>query len=161
MSVKATRRLVLLALAVGAGGIAYAGTGLWESRGTPPGVPPLAPVMILLLAVIAGTTALSLYNRFKAQREHRVDAKPVPPLTAARAVVFAKASAIVGALFVGLYGGYGLYLAGDWDIGARHDQAVRCFFAAGAGLLLVVAALVLEWVCKVPEDPDTPATATR
>jgi hypothetical protein len=151
---KPTRPLALLALALGAGGIAYAGIKLWDSRGTPPGVPVLAPIVLLCLAAVALATALSLRARFKAQRARRVDARPVDPLTAARAVVFAKASSLVGSLVVGLYGGYALYLAGFLEVTERSAQARRCAFAVGAGVLLVAAALFLERVLRVPKDPE-------
>ncbi|WP_406285224.1 DUF3180 domain-containing protein [Embleya sp. NBC_00896] len=154
---KPTRPLVLLALALAAGGVAYAGIDLWDSRGTPPGVPVLAPIVLLCLAAIALATALSLRSRLKAQRERRVDARPVDPLTAARAVVFAKASSLVGALVVGLYGGYALYLTGFLEVSERSEQARRCAFAVGAGVLLVAASLYLERILRVPEDPDDPA----
>jgi hypothetical protein len=146
---------VLLGIAVVTGALSYGGIELWLNNGSaPPGVPVLAPVVLLLLAGVALATALALRARFRAQRERRVDAKPVDPLVAARAVVFAKASSLVAALIAGLYGGYGLYLWMHLDNDVRREQAARCGFSVGAALLLVVAALFLERVCKVPEDPD-------
>ncbi|GAA4977706.1 DUF3180 domain-containing protein [Uniformispora flossi] len=153
---KPTRPAVLLGIAVATGALSYGGIDLWLTRGTPPGVPVLAPFVLLTLAVAALATGLALRARFKAQREHRVDAKPVDPLTAARAVVFAKASSLVAALIAGLYGGYGLYLWLHLDNEVRRTQAARCGFSVGAAVLLVLAALFLERVCRVPEDPDKP-----
>lgn len=151
---KPTRPAVLLGIAVATGALSYGGIDLWLTRGTPPGVPVLAPFVLLTLAVVALASALSLRSRFKAQRAGRVDAKPVDPLTAARAVVFAKASSLVAALIAGLYGGYGLYLWLHLDNDVRREQAARCGFSVGAAVLLVLAALFLERVCRVPEDPD-------
>jgi hypothetical protein len=154
--VKPTRPALLLGLAAATGALSYGAVDLWLTRGTPPGVPVLAPFVLLLLAVVALATGLSLRARFKAQRERRVDAKPVDPLTAARAVVFAKASALVAALIGGLYGGYGLYLWLHLDNDARREQAARCGFSVAAAVLLVLAALFLERVCRVPDDPEQP-----
>ncbi|MGC0421336.1 DUF3180 domain-containing protein [Embleya sp. AB8] len=150
---KPTRPLVLLALALGAGGIAYAGIDLWDSRGTPPVVPILAPIVLLCLAAIALATAISLRSRLKAQRERRPTARPVDPLVAARAVVFAKAGSLVGALVVGLYGGYALYLSHFLEVTERAAQAERCALSVGAGALLIGACLFLERILRVPEDP--------
>ncbi|WP_436774238.1 DUF3180 domain-containing protein [Yinghuangia sp. YIM S09857] len=157
---KPTRPALLLGLALATGALSYGAVDLWLTRGTPPGVPVLAPFVLLLLAVVALATGLSLRNRFKAQRERRRDARPVDPLTAARAVVFAKASSLVAALIAGLYGGYGLYLWMHLDNDVRREQAARCGFSVGAAVLLILAALFLEKVCRVPEDPDDPANPT-
>ena len=154
---KPTRPLVLLALAVGTGGITYAAMDLWNSRGTPPGVPVLAPIVLLCLAGVALATALSLRSRLKAQRERRVDARRVDPLVAARAVVFAKAGALVGGLVGGFYGGFALFLTKFLEVDERSAQAQRCAFAVGACVLLVGASLFLEHIQRVPEDPDDTA----
>ncbi|NUU20079.1 MAG: DUF3180 domain-containing protein [Streptomycetaceae bacterium] len=155
---KPTRPALLLGLAVATGALSYGAVDLWLTRGTPPGVPVLAPFVLLLLAVVALAMGLSLRTRFKAQRERRLDprTKPVEPLTAARAVVFAKASSLVAALIGGLYGGYGLYLWLHLDNDVRREQAARCGFSVGGALLLVLAALFLERVCRIPEDEDQP-----
>ncbi|MDI2127994.1 DUF3180 domain-containing protein [Yinghuangia seranimata] len=158
---KPTRPTVLLGVAVATGALAYGGINLWLTRGTPPGVPVLAPFVLLLLAGVALATGLALRSRFKAQRERRVDAKPVDPLTAARAVVFAKASSLVAALIAGLYGGYGLYLWMHLDNEVRRQQAARCGYSVGAAVLLVLAALFLERVCRVPEDEDKPPNGAQ
>ncbi|MEU8133183.1 DUF3180 domain-containing protein [Streptodolium elevatio] len=157
---KPTRPAILLGLALATGALSYGAVDLWLTRGTPPGVPVLAPFVLLLLAVVALSTGLSLRTRFKAQRERRRDARPVDPLTAARAVVFAKASSLVAALIAGLYGGYGLYLWMHLDNDARREQAARCGFSVAAAVLLILAALFLEKVCRVPEDPDEPGGTT-
>lgn len=153
---KPTRPAVLLGLALAPGALVYGAVDLWQTRGTPPGVPVLAPFVLLLLAVVALSAGLSLRARFRAQRERRVDAKPVDPLTAARAAVFAKASSLVGSLVAGVYGGYGVWLWLHLDNDARREQAARCGFSVGAAILLVLAGLFLERVCRIPEDPDDP-----
>jgi hypothetical protein len=74
---------------------------------------------------------------------------------AARAVVFAQASALVSAVVAGLYGGVGVFLVSDGlEVPARRDQAVYAGSSVLAGLGVIAAALFLEHVCKLPEDPD-------
>jgi hypothetical protein len=153
-SVKQLRLGVLAGLFAGAGVLSWAAARLWETFGTVPSVPLAAPIVLGVIAVILTATALSLRARLKAQRERRPDAKPVEPLMAARAVVFGQASALVAALVSGMYGGAGVYLLGSLEIPARRDQAIYAGFAVLAGIGVIAAALFLERVCKLPEDPE-------
>ncbi|MFE6778177.1 DUF3180 domain-containing protein, partial [Streptomyces sp. NPDC057676] len=116
---------VLVGLFLGAGVLSWAGARLWDSVGTLPSVPLAAPVVLALIAVVLGATALSLRSRLLAQRERQPGAKGVDPLVAARAVVFGQASALVAALVAGVYGGVGLFLVlAELDVPARRDQAI-------------------------------------
>ncbi|MGW0995875.1 DUF3180 domain-containing protein [Streptomyces sp. NPDC002520] len=151
---KQLRIRVLIGVFVVAGVLSWAGARLWNSIGTLPSVPLAAPVVLALIAVVLLSTALSLRTRFKAQRERRPDAKAVDPLMAARAVVFAQASALVAALVSGMYGGTGVLLLELLDIPARRDQALYAGFSVLAGIAVIAAALFLERVCKLPEDED-------
>jgi hypothetical protein len=64
----------------------------------------------------------------------------------------AKASSVVGALVSGGYGGLLGYLVVRLHAGPAHDTEVS---AAGlaAGVLLVIAGLLLEHACRVPGPP--------
>ncbi|MEW2622685.1 DUF3180 domain-containing protein [Streptomyces sp. NPDC048106] len=145
---------VLVGVFVVAGILSWAGARLWNSIGTLPSVPLAAPVVLALIAVVLLATALSLRARLKAQRERRPGAKGVDPLMAARAVVFAQASALVAALVAGMYGGTGVFLLELLDLPPRRDQAFYAGFSVVAGLAVIAAALFLERVCKLPEDDD-------
>lgn len=145
---------VLVGVFVVAGILSWAGARLWNSIGTLPSVPLAAPIVLALIAVVLLATAFSLRARLKAQRERRPGAKGVDPLMAARAVVFGQASALVAALVAGMYGGTGVFLLELLDIPARRDQAVYAGFSVLAGIAVIVAALFLERVCKLPEDED-------
>ncbi|MEV6116578.1 DUF3180 domain-containing protein [Streptomyces sp. NPDC052109] len=145
---------VLVGVFVVAGILSWAGARLWNSIGTLPSVPLAAPVVLALIAVVLLSTALSLRARLKAQRERRPGAKGVDPLMAARAVVFGQASALVAALVAGMYGGTGVFLLELLDLPARRDQAIYAGFSVLAGIGVIVAALFLERVCKLPEDED-------
>lgn len=137
--------------------IAWSAARLWDTVGTLPGVPVAAPIVLALIAVVLFATALSLRSRLRAQRERRPGAKGVDPLAAARAVVFAQASALVAALVAGIYGGACLYLIMyKLDMAPRRHQAVYAGLAFLAGVAVVAAAMFLERICKLPDDDDSP-----
>jgi hypothetical protein len=152
--VRELRIRVLAGVFVVAGVLSWAGARLWNSVGTLPSVPLAAPVVLALIAVVLLATALSLRARLKAQRDREPGAKGVDPLVAARAVVFGQASALVAALVAGMYGGTGAFLLEILDVPARRDQAVYAGFSVVAGIAVIVAALFLERVCRLPEDDD-------
>nr|WP_202489037.1 DUF3180 domain-containing protein [Streptomyces sp. SID5473] len=137
-----------------AGVLSWAAARLWDSLGTLPAVPLAAPIVLAVIAAVLTATALSLRSRLKAQRERRPDAKGVEPLMAARALVFGQASALVAALISGMYGGVGVFLLGSLDVPARRDQAIYAGASVLAGAAVVAAALFLERVCKLPDDPE-------
>ncbi|WP_328537442.1 DUF3180 domain-containing protein [Streptomyces sp. NBC_00344] len=151
---KQLRLGVLAGLFIVAGVLSWAGARLWDTLGTLPGVPLAAPIVLAAIAVVLLATALSLRSRLRAQRERRPGAKGVDPLMAARAVVFAQASALVAALVCGMYGGTGVCLLGSLDDPARRDQAIYAGFSVLAGVGVVAAAFFLERVCKLPDDED-------
>ncbi|MEU8692540.1 DUF3180 domain-containing protein [Streptomyces sp. NPDC048665] len=151
---KELRIRVLVGVFVVAGVLSWAGARLWNAIGTLPSVPLAAPIVLALIAVVLAATALSLRARLKAQRERRPGAKGVDPLMAARAVVFGQASALVAALVAGMYGGTGVFLLELLDLPTRRDQAIYAGFSVLAGIAVIVAALFLERVCKLPDDED-------
>ncbi|MFC9702119.1 DUF3180 domain-containing protein [Streptomyces sp. NPDC056943] len=151
---KQLRLKVLAGLFLVAGILSWGGARLWDSVGTLPSVPIAAPIVLAVIAVVLTATALSIRSRLKAQRERRPGAKGVEPLMAARAVVFGQASALVAALVAGMYGGTGVFLLGSLDVPARRDQALYAALAVVAGIGVIAAALFLERVCKLPEDPE-------
>ncbi|RSS83515.1 DUF3180 domain-containing protein [Streptomyces sp. WAC06614] len=153
---KQLRLGVLVGIFVIAGVLSWAGAQLWNAYGTLPGVPLAAPIVLAAIAAVLLATALSLRSRLKAQRERRPGAKGVEPLMAARAVVFAQASALVAALVAGMYAGTGLFLllADLTQVPARRDQAIYAAASVAAGAAVVAAAFFLEHICKLPEDND-------
>ncbi|MEY9887542.1 hypothetical protein ABIA31_001171 [Catenulispora sp. MAP5-51] len=164
--VKPTRPLALATAFLVVGALSYGGVQLWSHYGIPPGVPASAPLTPAILAVIILATALAFRSRLKAQREavQRIAdgeptppllpgqraAKPIDPLQAARAVMFAKASSMVGAIVSGVYAGYGVFLLGKLGIDVYRTRAIVCGITVLCGLALVAAALFLEYVLRVP-----------
>ncbi|NUR62422.1 MAG: DUF3180 domain-containing protein [Catenulispora sp.] len=163
---KPTRPLALVTAFLVAGAVSYGGVQLWSHYGTPPGVPASAPLTPAVLAAIILATALAFRSRLKAQREavrRTLDGEPAPPLLpgqrapkpvdplqAARAVMFAKASSMVGAIVSGVYAGYAVYLLSNLDVDVYRSRAVVCGITVLAGVALVAAALFLEYVLRVP-----------
>ena len=151
---KQLRLGVLAGLFAAAGILSWGAARLWDSFGTLPSVPLAAPIVLAVIAVVLLATALSIRSRLRAQRERRPGAKGVEPMMAARALVFAQASALVVALVSGMYGGTAVFLLGSLDIPPRRDQAIYAGFAVLAGIAVIAAALFLEHVCKLPDDKD-------
>jgi hypothetical protein len=100
----------------------------------------------------------------KARIDRRAGTQPVDPLLVARYVVLAKASALGGAIFVGFYGGIGIFLATETqNTHARSDLPATVAGLVGS-VALVVGGLLLERACRVPppppsSDPSSPGWA--
>jgi hypothetical protein len=94
-------------------------------------------------------------QRTAAARRTAGPVRPVEPLMVARLAVLAQASAYVGAVFVGLWSGVLLHVA---PLVGRLEAAGGDTVAAVLGVVcaggLVVSALWLESVCRVPPTSD-------
>lgn len=75
---------------------------------------------------------------------------PVPPLMAARMLGLAKASALAGAAFAGLWVGVGVYVLPDASrtASAAADGTTAVIGLIGA-VLMIVGALILEYSCRI------------
>jgi Protein of unknown function (DUF3180) len=154
--------------------LAFTALRFWQHLGSPPPVPLSAPITLAVLAAAVLGVALGLRARLNAYREARLRAmrgeprvdkrgrvpKAIDPLQAARALVLGKAAGLVGAVFGGVYGGYGLTLLGHLNIATDRSEALRCLLALLAGIALMAAALFLERVLRVPpEQPSSPPSS--
>jgi hypothetical protein len=79
--------------------------------------------------------------------------EPAAPLFVARMLVLAKASSQVAALFAGVAIGFMIYLSGMLDASTPRNDMVTSGLTFAAALLLAVAALFLEYCCRVPKSP--------
>ena len=86
------------------------------------------------------------------------DLKPPAPLFVSRMVALAKASAVAAAIIAGLAAGFDFYLAGSLNASVPREDALTAVITFVAAVLLGCAALYLENSCRVPEDPDAPAS---
>ena len=75
------------------------------------------------------------------------------PITAARALSLAKASALLGAAVVGVWTGFLFYIVPQRAVlRAAADDTAGAVVGLIAGIVLVVAALWLEHCCRTPDD---------
>jgi len=75
--------------------------------------------------------------------------KPLNPIRAMRTLVLAQASALTGALVTGWYAGQVLVLLPDADVPSQRALAFRLAVMAVGGVLMVVAGLVVQSMCRV------------
>ena len=146
-----TRLRTLLGIAVLAAAI---GWGLvqvidaWFGRLLP--VPWLAAAALWLLA--AATLYWTITSRPRLQR--RPGAKPMPPVVAARTAALAMAASRGGAIVGGFYAGVAVAMVPSIGIPTGSATFWSATAAAVGALALVVAALWLEHVCRLPIGPD-------
>ncbi len=105
---------------------------------------------LLLAAAVEAWTGRDLRARITGQP----GSKPAPPLFVARMVVLAKASSQVGALLAGVSVGFIGYLSGKLDAATPRSDLVTASISFGSCLILIAAALFLEYCCRVPKNPD-------
>ncbi|GAA3892097.1 DUF3180 domain-containing protein [Saccharothrix violaceirubra] len=142
-----TRPRDLLAVALLAGLVAHALLN-WVYDTLPP-LPTFAGFTLLVIAA----TDLALAFPLRARIRRVPGTRPVAPLTAARAVVLAKASSVLGAMMGGAWAGALLYVLPvreEFDA-AGHD-VVSALVGLGCAAALVGAGLWLEHCCKTPDD---------
>ncbi|WP_366489126.1 DUF3180 domain-containing protein [Petropleomorpha daqingensis] len=134
------------------------------------------PVPLAVLAIAEALGARTLKARLSAEREARKSqgrgttaarttgpVRPVEPMMVARLAVLAQASAYVGAVFVGVWAGVLVYAAPHIGrLGTATGDTVAAVFGVVSAAGLVLAALWLESVCRVPpgsDDPDRSGSA--
>ncbi|TNY35278.1 DUF3180 domain-containing protein [Thermomonospora catenispora] len=145
---KPTRPALPTALAVALAMVTWA--FLHGTYGALPKLPWTMAPTLLLLGLGEAFTAYNLWRRIR----RRPGTRPVEPLVVARMVVLAKASVIAGAVLAGIFAGFLVYLAPELD-----KAVPRQDFLVGAGtfvasLLLIGAAIWLEYACRVPKGPE-------
>ncbi len=121
-----------------------------------PELPGGAPVPLVLVAVaeLAAAKVVRDRVRHRPAADGRPPRRPLHPLQVARLAALAKASSPAGAVLLGLYGGLLAWTAPRADrLAAASDDVLVSALSALAAAALVVAALVLERACRVP-DPD-------
>ncbi|MFD6858107.1 DUF3180 domain-containing protein [Rhodococcus sp. NPDC060086] len=152
---KATRIRDLLALALLAAVIAW--LLIRTMYGSLPPIPGYAGASLYLVAALEAVLAFMIRSRVN---NHQLGDGPrqLHPITAARSVALAKASALVGAASTGVWVGFLLYLLPQRGIvRAASEDTTGVIVGAVAGVVLVAAALWLEHCCRTPEDPDEPS----
>lgn len=123
------------------------------SYGDVPTLPQAAGTTLLVFAI----TEVVLGTTLRARILRRPGARPVQPLTAAKALVLAKASSLAGAITAGAWLGVLGYVLPQRSLlqSAASDTIAASVGAVCAGAL-VGAALWLEYCCRTPDGPDDP-----
>jgi len=116
-------------------------------------LPPLTWTGVPALLIAAGAEAV-IGRDLRARIQGRPGAKPAPPLFVARMVALAKASSLAAALLGGVSAGFAIYLSGMLDATTPRNDMVTASVSFGASLVLLAAALYLEYCCRVPRNPD-------
>jgi hypothetical protein len=109
---------------------------------------------LFVVALIVGALAWSTWQSLHKKHQRMTSDHGVKMLALSRSC------AIVGSLFAGGYGGFAVTFLGDLDTPLGEERALTAGAAAGAGILLLVAALLLERACRLPEDDDEATDAT-
>ncbi len=150
-----TRLRDLVSVAVVVGAISYLVVRLIYGD-----LPRLSWFLPLSLPVLAVAEAVAGYQ-LRARIHRRPNTRPVQPIVAARTVALAKASAIVGALMTGVWVGLLGYVVPRRStiLAAQGDTVAGIIGAAGA-IVLVAAALWLEYCCRAPDPPEDDPTRT-
>lgn len=146
-----TRPTLLLILAGLAGVVGWATVDLFQSlvgRSLP--VPWTAAATLALLAVALFIWALTIRPRILRAKGTR----PVSPFVAARTAALAMAASRTGALVAGFYAGIAVQLLSQLDNAVAQQRFINALAAVLAGFLLVLAALWLEHICRLPGDDE-------
>ncbi len=107
-----------------------------------------ASVTLLIGAAILGGLAWSTWQSLHKKNLRMTSDHGVMLLA------LAKASALVAAIFAGGYGGYAVAYLGAFESPLGKDRVIHAGAGAFAGLLMLAAALVLEWALRVRTDED-------
>ena len=122
----------------------------WVARGEVSSVPWSAAVVL----AAAGTALVFTAVRTRHRLERKPGTKRLPPLVAARLAALALASARVGAGVGGGYLGYAAFVLADLDTDYRKELLLRCALCVLGAVVVVVGALLLERVLRLPDEPD-------
>ncbi len=148
-----TRTRTLVALAVIAAAVGWGMVQIvdaWTGRLLP--VPWLAAAAMWILAL--ATFYWTLTSRPRLQG--RPGTRPMPPVVAARTAALAMAASRGGALVAGLYAGVAIAMASSIGVPSGASAFWSATLASVGALALVVTALWLEHICRLPIGPDDP-----
>ncbi len=111
-------------------------------------VPITMPVVMALLAL---TTALWARGT-RARLAGRPGTRPMDPIVAARSAALAMAASRAGALVAGFYAGVLVELVPRFEIPGVRERGVIAIATVVMAVLLALAGLWLERICRLPDD---------
>lgn len=146
-----TRPALLVALSLLASVIGWCAVQLFDALvGRTMPVPWSAPATLTVVAVSLLIWALLARPRLK----RHVGAKPLSPFVAARTAALAMAASRTGALFGGFYLGAAAAFLSSPNNPVAREHVFSSAASVVASLLVVLAALWLEHICRLPDDPE-------
>ncbi|MFC9993142.1 DUF3180 domain-containing protein [Nocardia sp. NPDC127526] len=156
--VKPTRVLDLSANVALAAAVAWIATNVAYSSFPPISV--FSGASLIPVAVLEVVLAFVIRQRVE-NRGIGTDERQLHPITAARAVALAKASAQVGSLVAGIWLGFLIWLLPERsELRAVAADTPGAVVGLLAGIALVAAALWLEYCCRAPIDPPDEAATS-
>jgi hypothetical protein len=153
-----TRISTLVLLVVLATSAGWSLATLWPTwTQTQLAVPVLTPIVMSALAVFLVAWTLMVRTNLKnTATRNRLD-----PIVAVRSAALALSASRVGSIAVGFYAGVLILNALTLDTEASR----RCVTISGltvfASLIVVICALLLERICRLPNDVDKPAAGAE
>ncbi|MFM2437306.1 MAG: hypothetical protein RLZ55_112 [Actinomycetota bacterium] len=105
--------------------------------------------------ITVGALAIALFGwAWSFRRRLRSESDRVDPFVAVRTAALAMAASRTGAIIGGLYAGVGAWYVADLVPAASRERALACAIGLIMSLALIAAAVWLERLCRLPEEPD-------
>ncbi len=146
-----TKPTLLIVLAVLGGAVGWATSQLVENlAGRKLPVPWTASITLALLAFCLFVWALGIRPRLK----RKPGTEPLNPFVAARTAALAMAASRTGAIVAGFYAGVAIALLSDYGSSLARERLLPTGAAILAAILVILAALWLEYICRLPDDSD-------
>jgi Protein of unknown function (DUF3180) len=144
----------LIGLFLAGGVIAYLTELILQSRGGFVFIPPLSlSFTLVIIAVATLLVALPIRRRLQGK-----SSTPLDPFYASRVVALSKASALAGAVFLGVGAGVLMYLLGR-PILPGTQMLTSAIAELISSALLIAAGLIAEWWCALPPEDNDPEGA--
>jgi Protein of unknown function (DUF3180) len=119
-----------------------------------PPLPRFAGVAAAIVGIGEAILGWGLRSRIRQRERTSTGAplrKPVPPLTAARAVMAAKATSLAGAAVAGLWAGLLVYVVPSWtSVVVAQADGISAILGLIGALIMTGGALFLEYCCRAP-----------
>ncbi len=136
--------------------LGFLGEVALSASGQPMMVPPIAwPLTLIVLAIILLVVAIPIRRSLTGK-----NSKPINPFSAVRVVAAAKASSLVGGLFVGFGVGVLCFIL-TRTIAPQLESWVLTAFTILGGVILLIVGLVVENMCVLPPTDDGPEPADQ
>lgn len=141
-----TRLVLLLGLVVTA--FAYLGLRIWTGQGLPEASWG-AVIVLVFMACGVFFAGLPVRRYLRGQAK-----KTLNPVRAMRTLVLAQAAALTGAVVTGWYLAQILVLLPLFDVESRRTAAVRLAALAAGGVLMAIAGMLAQAMCRVDKSDD-------